>query len=335
MIVRHLKKLHGIDPRSWEHPADRGALGALRRLKGLDQLVAALVSATTERSLRLMQLASSVKVTERQFPRVNAAVEEVTDTFDWPARPAVFVTQSPFFNAGVLGVKDPFIVLNSSLLRNFGDDELKAMVAHEMGHIMSGHALYKTLIWLLANVSSQLLPMGNVILLPIMAALSEWNRKSELSADRAEVLALQDPRPSLNVLMRMAGGEDLSQVNLNEFFLQAREYDEQQSLLDSVHKILNQLWMSHPYPVERIKELQSWSSSGAFQAILDGNYLRRGISPETPDEDWKAGFEFYRKSVDEAEDPISRTLSGIGKGLEQAAGELGERLKDLFGDGSS
>lgn len=333
MLAPRTRKLYEIDPRSWEHPADRAALSALRRIKGLDGLVANLVSATMERSLRLMQLASSVKVTERQFPRVHAIVGEVVDTFDWPYRPTVFVTQSPFFNAGVLGVKEPFIVLNSSILRAFDGAELKAVIAHEMGHVMSGHALYKTLIWLVTNASARLFPAADIVLMPVTAALAEWNRKSELSADRAEILAVQDPEPSLNALMRMAGGEDLSQVNLNDFFEQAQEYEGQKTLLDSVHKFLNQLWLSHPYPVERIQELKSWSSSGSYRAILEGNYLRRGYSPETPDEDMKAGFEFYRAGADRAMDPVSNLLSDLGQGLEKAAGEIGDRLKDLFGGG--
>jgi Zn-dependent protease with chaperone function len=333
MLVPRVRKLYDIDPRSWEHPADRAALGALRQLKGLDELVSSLVSISTERSLRLMQLASSVKVSERQFPRVNTLMGEVVDTFDWPYRPTVFVTQSPFFNAGVLGVKEPFIVLNSSLLRSFDESELKALLAHELAHIMSGHALYKTLIWMLTNISLRMLPIAQLLVMPIVAALAEWNRKSELSADRAELLAVQDEKPSLNVLMRMAGGEDLSQVNLNDFFEQAQEYDSQKTLLDSIHKLLNQLWLSHPYPVERIQELRTWSAGGSYRSILDGNYLKRGLSQAKPEEEIKAGFDFYKRELEESDDPLARLATGLGQGIEKAVGDLGDTLKDIFGRG--
>ncbi len=333
MLVPRIRKLYDIDPRSWEHPADRAALGALRQLKGLDELVSSLVSISTERSLKLMQLASSVKVGERQFARVHTLMAEVADTFDWPYKPTVFVTQSPFFNASALGVKEPFIVLNSSLVRSFDELELKAVLAHEMAHVMSGHTLYKTLIWLLTNISLMMLPVTQLLLRPIIAALAEWNRKSELSADRAELLAIQDEKPSLNALMRMAGGEDLSQVNLNDFFEQAQEYDSQKTLLDSIHKLLNQLWLSHPYPVERIQELKSWSSSGAFRAILDGNYLKRGLSQAKPEEEIKAGFDFYKKEFEESDDPLARLATGLGQGIEKAVGDIGDTIKDLFGRG--
>lgn len=38
MLVKRIKKLDEIDPKSWEHPADKAALSALKQLKGLDEL---------------------------------------------------------------------------------------------------------------------------------------------------------------------------------------------------------------------------------------------------------------------------------------------------------
>jgi len=331
MLEKRIKKLYDIDPRSWEHPADRAALSALRQLKGLDELVKAFFSATTERSLRLMVLASSVKVTANQYPRLDTILSDVVETFDWPYRPELFVTQSPFLNAGVLGVEKPFIILNSSVVRDFSGPELTAMVAHEFGHIMSGHALYKTLVWMLASFALTAFPLAQVAVSAILAALSEWDRTSELSADRAELLAVQDEAPSYNILMRLAGADDLSQVNLNEFFVQAREYEDQKGLLDGIHKIFNQLYLSHPYPVVRLQELRTWAASGSFGRILAGDYAKRSLATEDLEGDLKAGYEYYRKRVREGDDDLSRYANQIGEGIEKAAGELGDRLKDLFG----
>jgi Zn-dependent protease with chaperone function len=196
MLVKKIRKLHDIDPKSWEHPADKAALSALRQLRGIDELVKLLVSVTTERSLKLMVLSSSVKVSQNQYPGLYRILNDIVDTFDWNYMPNLFVTQSPFWNAGTIGVKEPFIIINSSVVKHFDERETTAMIAHEMGHIMSGHALYKTLIWLLAKVSLNVIPMASLLLTPILAALYEWDRKSELTADRAELLAVQDPIPS-------------------------------------------------------------------------------------------------------------------------------------------
>lgn len=330
MLVKRITKLSNIDPRSWEHPADTAALSAIKQLKGLDELVKTIMSITSEKSLRLMVLASSVKVSENQYPKINNIVNNVVDTFDWPYRPEVFISLSPNINAEVLGVKNPFIIINSAVIKNFDEKEITAIISHEMGHIMSGHSLYKTLIWVLANISLNVIPMAQILIYPIMAALSEWNKKSELTADRAEILGTQDPETSYNILMKLAGAEDLTQVNLNAFFEQAQEYDNQKSLLDSVHKVLNQLWLSHPYPVVRLQELCAWSTSGSFKTILDGYYIKRDYSTSNVNDDIKAGFEYYKETFKENDDPLSKIVVNVSEGIEKAAGDLGEKLKDLF-----
>jgi hypothetical protein len=163
-----------------------------------------------------------------------------------------------------------------------------------------------------------------------LLALYEWDRKSELTADRAELLAVQDPLPSYQVLMKMAGAEDLSQVNLNEFFAQAQEYENQKSLLDGVHKILNQLWASHPFPVIRLRELKTWESSGYYQTILEGNYLKRGLYQDNVNDNMKAGYEYYKETITSGDDILSNIINNAGQGIEKAAEEIGRNLKDMF-----
>src|SRR3989454_9176060 len=48
--------------------------------------------------------------------------------------------------------------------------------------------------------------LAGIALLPIQLALLEWFRKSELSSDRAGLLASQDPNASLRMFLKMAGG---------------------------------------------------------------------------------------------------------------------------------
>jgi Zn-dependent protease with chaperone function len=330
MLTARTKKLYAIDPRSWEHPADLAALASLRGVRGLDEVSRFVFGNTSEESIRLIHIASSVRVTQNQFPRVHQMLERTVDVFDWPYRPEVFVTQSPFFNAGAYGVDKPFIVLNSSIVGRLDDSELACVLAHEMGHIMSGHAVYKTLLWMLLNLSSRLVPAGELIVMPIIAALREWDRRSELSADRAGLLATQLEDPNYSVLMKMAGGDDLSQLNLTDFFAQAQEYENRKGLLDGVHKLLNTIGESHPFPVIRLQELKSWAVSGQYQAILDGNYLKRGFHKEDPAAELKQGFEYYKREFDKLDDPVSKTVRAVGDSLSKLGDDMGDALKGLF-----
>jgi Zn-dependent protease with chaperone function len=330
MIAKRTKILHDVDPASWEHPADKAALSALKQLKGIDELVKLLISVTTERSLRLMALSASIKVSQNQYPKLHAILNNIVEIFDWDYTPDMFITQSPFLNAGAIGVKEPFITINSSMIRHLDEPELTAIIGHEMGHIMSGHTLYKTLLWLLTNVSLNMIPMAGFLITPILIALHEWDRKSELTADRAGLLAVQDTSSSYNVLMKLSGADDLTEVNLNEFFSQAQEYENQKTLLDGIHKILNQLWASHPVPVIRLQELKSWELSGYYQSILDGNYLKRGLYRGNVNENLKDGYAYYKETVKSHDDTLSNIVNNVGDGIGKAADELNKALKNIF-----
>src|SRR5947208_3842444 len=211
---------------AWEHPADRAALQALRAVPGFDEVVKKVVGFLGERGIRLLFQANAVRVGPTQFPRMNALYADVLTTLDWPERPELFVSQTPFVNAGAYGMERPFIVINSGALKLLDDDEMRTLLGHELGHVMSGHALYVIIMILILNLSFCTLPfLAGIALLPIRIALLEWFRKSELSSDRAGLLATQDPNAAMRMYLKMAGGGDMKQMELNAFLEQAKEYE--------------------------------------------------------------------------------------------------------------
>src|ERR1051326_8525615 len=198
---------------AWEHPADRAALQTLRAVPGFDEVVKKIVGFFGERGIRLLFQANSVRVGPTQFPRMNALYADVLTSLDWPERPELFVSQTPFVNAGAYGMDHPFIVINSGALKLLDDDEMRTLLGHELGHVMSGHALYHTILVLILNFSFTTLPfLAGIALLPIRIALLEWFRKSELSSDRAGLLATQDPIAAMRMYLKMAGGGDLDRA---------------------------------------------------------------------------------------------------------------------------
>ncbi len=273
---------------SWEHPADRAALQALRAVPGFDDVVRKIVSILGgERGIRLLFQGNSVRTAPNQFPKANALMVEVAATFDWPKVPELYVSQTPVFNAGAYGVDDPFIVVHSAALELLDEDELRVLLAHEMGHVVSGHALYRTIAEILLNVSLGALPfLAGIALLPIRLAILEWSRKAELSADRAGLLGSQNVLATQQLFMKMAGGTRGSlksgEMNLEAFMAQAHEYLATNEGLDVVYKILNTLALTHPMHTVRAAELQQWVASGAYERILRGEYVRRGDDKSRP-----------------------------------------------------
>src|SRR5215207_9164420 len=286
---------------SWEHPADRAALQALRTVPGVDELIRKILAMIGgERGIRLLFQGNAIRAGATQFPRLWQLHTEVTTTFDWPAAPELYVSQTPFFNAGAYGIDAPFIVVHSAAIEILDDDELRVLLAHELGHVVSGHALYHTIAAILALMSLGALPaLAGLAVLPIRLGFLEWSRKSELSADRAGLLGGQDILVAQRLDMKMAGGGRGAtfegQLDVEAFMRQANEYANSSEGLDVVYKLLSTLALTHPMHTVRAAELQRWVSSGEYDRILRGEYARRG--PETTDrplrDDMTAAGSYY------------------------------------------
>ncbi|MEZ4466237.1 MAG: M48 family metallopeptidase [bacterium] len=295
--------LLGIGPRAWEHPADRAALEALRKVPGFDTVLRRSFGLVSERSLRLLYLANAVEVGPRQFKRVHALFTECCAILDAPKRPQLFVTQYPIVNAGAVGVDDPFIVLNSGTLDLLTDDELRFVLGHELGHALSGHVLYKTMLHLMLRLVFSRVGLPGMLLTGVIMALKEWDRKSELSSDRAGLLCLQDPATAWRVHMKMAGGSRVDEMDVDAFVEQAAAYEAGGDVRDGALKFINLLGQTHPFPVLRLAELKRWVEQGAYAAILAGDYPRRDQAGDFR-ADVTASVEAYRSSVAEFGRPL-------------------------------
>jgi len=324
--------LEGISAPAFEHPADRAALHALRRLPGFDVMLRAVIGLIGERSVRYMHLANAVRVGPDQFARVDAIYEDCLRTLDVQMRPELFVAQTPIVNAGAVGVDEPFIVLNSGTLSLFDDDELRYIIGHELGHVLADHSLYKTMLSLLLRVSfgSLGIPVASIALFGIVAALREWDRKSELSGDRAGLLAVQDPQVAYRVQMKMAGGGKVGEMSIEAFEAQARDYEAGGGVLDGVVKLMNLLQRTHPFSVLRLSELKRWVESGDYQRVLDGEYARRGEGEERKlTQDVIESARSYRDAYRESTDPLARFVQNIS----DAGSSALERARELVRPG--
>jgi len=324
--ARRTVVLTGISSRAWEHPADRGALTALRELRGFDEILKTLFSIWNERAFRLEYLASSIRVDHRQYPRVYQAWTDVARTLDVAELPELYVRQSPLFNAEAIGLDTPFVVVNTACLQQLDDDELRALLGHELGHVLSGHAVYRTMLDLLTRwaLGFTWIPGSAIAVRVITAAMYEWWRKAELSGDRAGLLAGQDPGASLRLLMKMAGGGDLSQIDTTAFLEQAAEYDGGGDVRDSLLKLRMLTFSTHPVPVSRAAHLRRWIDSGDYRRIIGGDYPRRENDADASVSDDEAAAAEYRAAFDESQDPLTQLLRRAGGSASDVGGWAGE-----------
>src|SRR6195256_4778515 len=220
------KKFVALDKNQYVHPADRRALAALRAIPGIDTALKKLLEVTGESAIRVIFTASAVKVTEKQCPDLYAKLQIACTTLGVDM-PELFVQQSPIPNAFTGGVKRPVIVLYSALLERLTDEEVLAVVSHEVGHIHAEHVLYITaarLIELAANAALVAAPLAMLIkqllTLTMRYALLAWARRAELSCDRAALLITQDPHVVGRTMMKLSGGTYASKVDYEQFLAQ-------------------------------------------------------------------------------------------------------------------
>ncbi len=326
--------LTGISSRAWEHPADRGALVALRKLRGFDFVLKKISGFLSERAVRIGLLGSAVKVDTRQFSRVFRVYTQAATALDTEDLPDLYIAANPFLNAMTVGLDRPVIVLNSGLVDLCDDDELRFVLGHELGHVGSGHALYHTMLLVLTQLSTTFLsiPFGFIGIRTIMAALSEWARKSELSADRAGLLACQDPEAALRVHMKLASGGHIAELDTEAFLEQATTYAEDEDIRDLIIRALLVESMSHPFAVVRAGELRSWISSGEYHLVMQGSYPRRADDASAKlSEDVAQAAASYQDQFTRAGDTIAATVGDIADGV----GSVGSWVGDLFKSATS
>jgi Zn-dependent protease with chaperone function len=316
--TRHRVTLTDISSRAWEHPADRGALVALRQLTGFDLLLRKLSGMINERAFRLQFLASAVRIDERQFPRIHRLYAEAGSTLDVRELPELFVINSPVWNAVTIGMDKPFIVVNSALLQGLDDEETRFILGHELGHAQSGHALYQSLLFWLMRLTGALnwLPIGALGLRAIVAALHEWSRKAELSGDRAGLLAAQDPAVALRVQMKLASGGQLAELDTTAFLAQGTEYESAGDLRDSVLKLLLLEAQTHPLAVIRAHELRRWVDGGEYTSIVSGNYPKRQDDQDASmSQEARNAAKSYADAFNRSQDPLAKLLRDVSDGL--------------------
>lgn len=299
-----------ISSLAWEHPADRAALNTLRAIPGFDEVVRKVAGFITERGVRQLFLANAVQVSPVQRPKLDALLTDACTTLDWPDRPELYVTQSPKVNAYAIGFERPFIVITSGALELLeSDDERRFLLAHELGHIMSGHMTYRTIaLMILAVGSMAMFPVG-LALLPFQLALLEWHRKSELSTDRAGLLAVQDHLAAQGTFMRLAGGRDSGDVtSVSAFMAQAATYESEGDTWDRIVRVFNTAFREHPFNTVRAGELERWRGSGEYDAILGGAYTRRGEKAQGLGDDYSDAASYYSSKTSDAMSSVSDAI---------------------------
>lgn len=278
-IADHAALSH-LSSRVYEHRFDTQALESIKKIPGVDSVLKTLIKESYERANRLFHKANSVEVTPKQLPHLYQLFLQAAYRLAIEKIPDLYVLQSPTVNAYTTGVEKPFVVVTSGLLELMTDDELMYVLGHELGHWQANHVLYKMASRIFSEAASALadvtLGLGRFLTTPLQFALLKWDRCSELTADRAGLLAVRKVDVAICTLMKLAGGSRsiYEQMDYQEFIRQAEDFqlDQDDSTLNRVYVLLQVMYQSHPFPVWRTSEILMWVKHGDYFQILSGQY---------------------------------------------------------------
>ncbi len=278
--LRATPRYENLSIASFQHPADRAATAALSAIPGLDTVVRWLIEQGYERAMYQQTLAGSVRLGDDQMPGIYTGFKEVLHALDLPGSaekpPRIYVGQDPTLNAMTVGSQNPYVVVTSRLTEVLDDEEMRAVLGHETGHILAGHVMYHTAMQILLSLTIPVLSPGALPLTAVRLALLEWFRAAELTCDRAAVLAVGDPEVVCRTMMVLGGGLPSDSLSYAAFMRQVQEYQEWDDGPDRLRRFLALLNTTHGTPVRRASEIVRWVSSGEYDRIRSGDYIRRG-----------------------------------------------------------
>ena len=268
-------QLIGLKSDQFRHPLDLEATKALKQIPGIDLIVRNLLGQLAEQFFYVENIAASVLVGEKQLPQYHQLLLEACQTLDLEP-PQLYIHQHPVPNAYTFAMRgrQPFIVLHTSLIELLTPEEIQAVIAHELGHLKCDHGVYLTLVNLIVLAAGQLPNFGGLLAQSLQAQLLEWVRCAEFTCDRAALLATQDPKVIMSLLMKLAGGSPTlaPQLNLDAFLAQARAYDDiSNTELGEMLKSARASQLTHPVPVLRAREIDRWAASREYQSLLQGH----------------------------------------------------------------
>lgn len=268
------------------HPEDAAALKALKAIPLLSKVLKKAMDIGAEQLQTGMNMATKIRLSPTQLPHLYNILPPICEQLEI-REPEYFLEMSPLPNAYAFGDTQTAITITSALVEMMSEEELRAVVAHECGHIACHHMLYHTLAQMIANASGAFEALA-ALAIPVQVALFYWQRKSELSCDRAAAY-IAGPEATASMLARLAGGPKsiTSQLNMEELARQADQYDAlcKDGMWNKALQTFAVCDKDHPFVAVRMREMLNWTATQDFRHLLESHHVCPNCGKEV-DEHW-------------------------------------------------
>jgi Zn-dependent protease with chaperone function len=217
---------------------------------------------------------NSVPASEAQYPRVYELALIAARRLGAPRMPAVYVELDRGYQSATYGSEDDaFVNVGSYLPRFLNDRELLFVLGHEMGHLISHHALWTTaILFLVGQQRDNLMSEGlmgflsnplKIIEGGVESMVTNWQRVAEFTADRAALLTVGgfDAAKRAIFMLHLRSRRELDEMDIDAWMRQVESQDQ------TMAKYSQMMTSSTPYLSSRLVELRKFAESPQYQAL--------------------------------------------------------------------
>jgi Zn-dependent protease with chaperone function len=266
--LRPLAPGYSVDPSAFQWAQDGQAMATLRSMTTLTGIARSISDKAGRKWVETTF--NGVRLSERQMPDVYAQAVRAARILGMSSMPDVYVSGERAWDALTFGSdNNAFIVLGSALVTSFQGDDLLFILAREMGHCRTGHALWKTVIRFLVGEQGpkqgvmaggmlSMLDPGKWIEGALEMPLLGWARQAEITADRAGLLAIGDEETARRVLLTWSLKSPILYRHINtEAWLEQQADDG----INEITRLSEMMSSSTPYITRRLKLMSEFARS--------------------------------------------------------------------------
>jgi Zn-dependent protease with chaperone function len=273
----------GLDPRDFEHPSmqrmNQLLRGSVVLRKSAESLSRKIGKPWYESTF------NSILATEKQYPRVHEIGLIAAQRLGAKQLPSVYVELDRGYQSATYGSEhDAFVNVGSFLPRFLNDQELLFILGHEIGHLVSQHALWTTVsMFLVGQQRTNLMAEGvmgfisnplKLVESGVESVVTNWMRVADFTADRAALLAVGsfDVAKRAIFLLHLRSRRELDEMDIDEWVRQVEAQDQTMS------KLSQMMTSATPYLGSRLVELRNFARSPQYESLRQCVETGSGIS---------------------------------------------------------
>ena len=291
-IESQSRKLDGLERRCFQHPLDISMLNKIRAIPGVEALADKCIKYVVRNKKLVFAQGNAIVVSEHSEPNLYALYNDVCGNLCMPKPyPQLFVVPDGSINAETIGSEEKQIIaINRGVISFCPEHVQRFILGHELGHCLCKHVVYHTIANAIVEGGSLVADFLALPLKLLRPLIMEWSRCSELSADRAGLLACQDFDAACSSFLLMSGHPFGSIKNPEETLMdQAKLYTETYKSFSFVRRLYEAvkytIAATHPFTPIRYQCLKDWKEMGYYDELLNSTSADRKRIADTMEDD--------------------------------------------------